>query len=183
MSSARLTNARLICSDKSALTRTWSCMQMSIVQNNSRWELTSHAEAELPMERHWHLNSWTGGGTAEYAPCVLRLPTSEGDKLPPIGFAGAITLHRAWRDVMIPAFDILILCCSMAILIVRLVKFINKAYAPISKNQCTSLKCPFSCYWILVNCCSETNSRGSFSSCIYRSVYCFLHIPKRWKII
>jgi len=81
MSSIMLTNVRLICSNKSALMWTWSCMQMSIVQNNSRWELTSHAEAELPMERHWHLNSWTGGGTAEYAPCVLRLPTSEGDKL------------------------------------------------------------------------------------------------------
>ena len=34
--------------------------------------------------------------------------------LPPIGFAAAIILHRAWRDVMIPAFDILILCSSMA---------------------------------------------------------------------
>jgi len=29
---------------------------------------------------HEHLKSWTGGAT-EYAPCVLRLPTSEGDKL------------------------------------------------------------------------------------------------------
>ena len=33
------------------------------------------------MECHEHLKSRTEGGEEEYAPCVLRLTTSEGDKL------------------------------------------------------------------------------------------------------
>jgi len=37
--------------------------------------------AELHMECHEHLKSRTEGGEEEYAPCVLRLTTSEGDKL------------------------------------------------------------------------------------------------------
>eukprot|EP00268_Persea_americana_P047389 TRINITY_DN4936_c0_g1_i1.p1 TRINITY_DN4936_c0_g1~~TRINITY_DN4936_c0_g1_i1.p1 ORF type:complete len:108 (+),score=3.12 TRINITY_DN4936_c0_g1_i1:333-656(+) len=40
--------------------------------------------------------------------------------LPPIGFAAAITEHRALRDVTIPAFDMLMLCCSMASCILAL---------------------------------------------------------------
>lgn len=38
----------------------------------------------------------------------------EESYLPPIGLAAAITEQRAWREVTIPAFDMLILCCSMA---------------------------------------------------------------------
>lgn len=40
--------------------------------------------------------------------------------LPPIGFAAAMTEQRAWRDVTIPAFDMLMLCCSMASCILTL---------------------------------------------------------------
>lgn len=40
--------------------------------------------------------------------------------LPAIGFAAAITEHRAWREVTIPAFDMLILCCSIASCILTL---------------------------------------------------------------
>jgi hypothetical protein len=44
--------------------------------------------------------------------------------LPPIGLAAAMTEQRAWRDVTIPAFDMLMLCCSMASWILTLIIYI-----------------------------------------------------------
>jgi len=45
---------------------------------------------------------------------TLSLKFLEGSYLPNTGFAAAITEHLAWRDVTIPAFEILILCYSIA---------------------------------------------------------------------
>ena len=38
-------------------------------------------ETELLKEHQEHLKSWTEGDPTEYAPCVLGLSTSEGNKL------------------------------------------------------------------------------------------------------
>ena len=37
---------------------------------------------------------------------TLSLKLKEGLYTPPIGFAAAITEHRAWSDVMMPALEI-----------------------------------------------------------------------------
>lgn len=63
----------------------------------------------------WHGNRGLGADTDEQCPLAFRyMQTCMLAYLPPIGFAAAMTEQRAWRDVTIPAFDMLMLCCSMA---------------------------------------------------------------------
>lgn len=69
------------------------------------------------------------------------------------------------------------ICIHLPVLIVHLVKLINKANSFISKNKGPSFKSPLPCDWVLVHCCREPHSRSSFSSSIHSPLPSLFNVP------
>ena len=67
------------------------------------------------------------------------------------------------------------------VLVIHFVKLIDKTDSSVRKYKCPSFKRPLPCHWILVYCCSQTNSRSSLSSRVDGSLTSFLDVSREKK--